>query len=874
MNALPEALQLRRFRRPLTWLTWRRVFIIAIAASVLALQALGAYLDSHRLTITRSAAIGLDVDLMVTRVGDSGRGIGFQVGDYIRELGGQPVETIMDYRRAIDRLEEGAQVVVGVQRPEGLVRLAPIQVANIPLDNSLILRHVAGLTFWVVATWVALVRPQNRVALLFFLTSLGMALYFALSRTTVEGLIYAHSVALAFAPALAIHFFLVFPRETRLASSPWVALLYVPSFVLAVLTIRAYAAAVEAGAGLYYAPAYQFLSSRIDLSYLAASAVFGFAMICHTYRTAARPIQKRRLQWIMLGLVFAILVAVVDITLSVLHRHTPAVTVWLFLGVLPLPLSFAFAVLRYRLWDMDIVLSRSAVYGVLTAGLAAFYLLLISLLSNALGVAAGSSQYTLVLFVSALLIGILVNPSRAWLQGLIDRFFFRQQLDYQRALARWSEDLSTSLRFTDLAQLLLCRVPEQFQITQARLLVLSEDERSFDPLDPATRQAGNAGAPEELSVLAHSAVAIQLARTASVVLPEGGAANLAEMAGATLESWQRRGVSVVLPLVSGGKLVGIYLLGPKRSGDLYQTRELELLRTLSNQAAVAIANARLYEQVHSLSQELEIKVKGRTKELRHFLSAVYHELSTPMTSIRGYTSVLLDGKAGPLTERQARYLNAVRRNVRRLMRLVSDLADVSSIEDGRLTIQAEPLDLASLVTESLDAFSEVIEEKGLQVRLSIAPDASTVLGDPQRLLQILSNLLSNACRYTPAGGQITISATCLGKQAELVVRDTGIGIHKDDLEHIFDRFYRSADPLVQEQPGTGLGLAITKSLVELHGSQLWVTSTRGEGSAFGFTLPLAPGPRRSQATESSGVTLASWQGERGQQHSSEEEGHG
>ncbi|MGC9336291.1 MAG: sensor histidine kinase, partial [Anaerolineae bacterium] len=410
------------------------------------------------------------------------------------------------------------------------------------------------------------------------------------------------------------------------------------------------------------------------------------------------------------------------------------------------------------------------------------------------------------------------------------------------------EDLSTSLRFSDLACLLLRKVPEQFQIAQAWLQVLTEDQRFLEPLSLPPGQGDSAPLFPELSVPAHSAVTVQLTRHNKIILLEHGGKGAAAVTDVTLQAWQRRGICVVLPLISGDRLVGIYLLGPKRSGDLYQSQELELLRTLANQAATAIANARLYEQVHGLSQQLEIKVKDRTRELRHFLSVVYHELSTPMTSIRGYTSVLLDGKAGPLTDRQIRYLTAVRRNVRRLMRLVGDLADVSRIEDGRLAIHQEPLDLAQLVAESLDAFADIIEEKGLQVGVTVEPDARFVLGDAQRMVQILNNLLSNACRYTPAGGRISVCATRFDDQVEVTVFDTGIGIPRDELERIFDRFYRSTDPLVQEQPGTGLGLSITRSLVELHGSQLWVNSTLGEGSTFGFALRLADGQQPAEAS--------------------------
>jgi signal transduction histidine kinase len=129
-------------------------------------------------------------------------------------------------------------------------------------------------------------------------------------------------------------------------------------------------------------------------------------------------------------------------------------------------------------------------------------------------------------------------------------------------------------------------------------------------------------------------------------------------------------------------------------------------------------------------------------------------------------------------------------------------------------------------------------EKGLQVNVSLAPDVAIVHGDPQRVMQILINLVSNACRYTPVGGQITISSCQVNGSAETTIHDTGIGIRKDELEHIFDRFYRSNDPMVRSQPGTGLGLSITKSLVELHGGRLWVESEVGKGSTFGFTLPI------------------------------------
>jgi signal transduction histidine kinase len=579
-------------------------------------------------------------------------------------------------------------------------------------------------------------------------------------------------------------------------------------------------------------------------------------MMAHVYATTPKSIEKRQLQWTMLGLASAVLVVAIDVVLTLFEAHTQLEQYILILIFLMLPFSFALSILRYRLWDLDVVLSRSALYGLLTAGLAAVYLLLISFISTALGIAVGGSGYTLVLFLSALVVGVLFNPARAWLQALIDRAFFRQRVDYQRALARWSEQLSTSLRFADLTNLLLDEVPAQLQVRGAWLLVLDEKETCLEALVRQSQGAEAAAAEQpvpsdlgrpittcgkELSSPAHSSMMTELSRPGKILLLYGEIdADSSDGAGdPVLAAWKQVGVRLALPLVSGEKLVGVYLLAEKRSGDIYQRRELDLLRTLTNQAAVAIANARLYEQVHALSQELEVKVRERTKELRDFVSVVYHELSTPITSLRGYTALLLEGNAGPLTTKQARYLGTARHSISRLLRLVDDLAVISRIEAGRLTIRPEPLDLEQLVAETVSSLASVIEDKGLQVTVSMPAGGCIVEGDPQRVAQILTNLLSNACRYTPAGGQIRIAANCTHDSVELRVSDTGIGIQPGDLERIFERFYRSPDPLVQEQPGTGLGLAITKSLVELHGSQLSVDSIVGQGSTFRFTLPVA-----------------------------------
>jgi signal transduction histidine kinase len=818
---------------------WSRSVALLLAVVFLVLQGLGIY---HQVTwnvIDRETLGGLEPGHLTLELpGARSQEAGFRAGDRIVQVGSEEVGTYLDYRRAVNHQKQDQDVPLTLQRG-GETLVLPALVTTNQVGAMPVLRQVVALAFLVMGLLVILHGPNSKTPRLFFATALALGLYFALQGTETIGLVYVQAVALTLTPGLAVHFFLTFPEERLLARTRSWFLLYIPSLVLMVWTIWAFAQAVARGTGLYLAPTY-WSAINVAFAYLGLSAAVGLIGLGYAYTTTDRPIVKRQIQWIMLGLASAVVTDIIDIVLTVTKLQSYQATTLLLLGVLPLPVTFAFAILHYRLMDIDLVVNRSVVYGLLTATLAALYLLLISVLSTSLGVAAGSESYALIVFVSALLIGILVNPLRGRIQAIIDGIFFRTQLDYQRALGRWSQELGTSLRFASLGRLLLQDVPRQMSIENAWLLVLNQEETRLEPLStlPDAEEAV-LDKDSALSLSIRSPLAASLVHPGRSALLGGDEAGRGTAGAAMPSAWQDAGVWLGLPLVSGGHVIGVYLLGRKLSGDIYQRQEMDLLRTLANQAAVAIANARLYEEVHSFSQEMEDKVRERTKELRSFVAAVYHELSTPLTAIRGYTSLVLDGRAGELTEKQANSLTIVRRNVQRLMRLVADLSDVAKIDDGRLTIDPEPVDLQEAVEETVRSLSSSLDEKELQLDVRLSPGATLALGDPQRVVQILTNLVSNACRYTTVGGQITIASGPINGSVEMTVADTGIGIRKDELDRIFERFYRSDDPLVRDQAGTGLGLAITKSLVELHGGQLWVKSEVGKGSIFGFTLPAA-----------------------------------
>jgi PAS domain S-box-containing protein len=237
--------------------------------------------------------------------------------------------------------------------------------------------------------------------------------------------------------------------------------------------------------------------------------------------------------------------------------------------------------------------------------------------------------------------------------------------------------------------------------------------------------------------------------------------------------------------------------------------------------------------LRDISREAEVE---RLKN--EFISTVSHELRTPMTSIKGYTDLLFLGMAGGLTDTQRSFLQIIKSNADRLTALVNDILDISRIETGRLRLTIESLDLVELINGVVSSFWEQYREKGLELAWEAPAELSEVRGDATRVSQVLSNLVANAWHYTPEGGQVTIAARPVDGHVQVDIADTGIGIAAEDLDRIFDRFFRVDHPVVQEAGGSGLGLSIVKMFVEMLGGRIWVDSEVDVGSTFHFTLPL------------------------------------
>jgi signal transduction histidine kinase len=313
-----------------------------------------------------------------------------------------------------------------------------------------------------------------------------------------------------------------------------------------------------------------------------------------------------------------------------------------------------------------------------------------------------------------------------------------------------------------------------------------------------------------------------------------------------------------VPLILEGRFIGKVSIGNKPGG--FSQNDVRLLTVFAAQAAVAIQNARLYTSLEESAAQLEAKVLARTAELEttyreladsharlreldelksDFLGNVSHELRTPLAAIKGFVDNLLDGLTGPVSGKQRHYLVRVQDNVGRLARMVSDLLDLTRIEAGKLDLCPARLDVAEAIAEAVESLRPLARVRAIRVGLEVG-GCPPLWADPHKVHQILTNLLSNALKFTPAGGQVTVTAGAgPAAMARIAVRDTGVGIPPAERERVFDKFYQVGRVDGGRPPGSGLGLTIARHLAELHGGRIRIEDGLGGGSTFVVLLPVA-----------------------------------
>ncbi len=272
---------------------------------------------------------------------------------------------------------------------------------------------------------------------------------------------------------------------------------------------------------------------------------------------------------------------------------------------------------------------------------------------------------------------------------------------------------------------------------------------------------------------------------------------------------------------------------------MFLTSQMHVEATLEQNRELEERNKKL--------EEANAKLKELDRLKSAFLATVSHELRTPLTSIIGYSEMLAEGLAGPLNGEQTDYVRTIMEKGESLLKLISSILDISQIEAGKVRLSFEPMDVVEMVNQSLSSIRPQAQKKGVGLEVKVPTRALHVLGDRDRLKQVVTNLLTNSVKFTNKGGKVSLTLTELSQQPDLsaqgyriIVEDTGVGIPADQFDKIFHSFYQVDSSSTREYGGAGIGLAIVKSFVEGHGGLVRLASELGHGTRFTLVLPSAP----------------------------------
>jgi two-component system phosphate regulon sensor histidine kinase PhoR len=290
------------------------------------------------------------------------------------------------------------------------------------------------------------------------------------------------------------------------------------------------------------------------------------------------------------------------------------------------------------------------------------------------------------------------------------------------------------------------------------------------------------------------------------------------------------------PFGIGSELYGIVELERTRPGQPWTPAEVDAIQSIAADIGRGLKHGRLYETENGLVEQL----KRLNQAKSDFFATVSHELRAPLTSIEGYLEMLRDEDAGPVSAAQERMLETIGRNAIRLRNLIEDLFMLSKIESGGAQTVLRPVNLVDVVRDAAQVLLPSVAGTGLTMTVTCPDESLVVNGDGSQLDRVVMNLLSNAAKFTPPGGRISLTAARDGDTAVMSVGDTGIGIPEKDKDALFGRFFRASNAVRRSIPGTGLGLAIVSSIIAEHGGEVTVQSAEGVGTTFRVRLPLLP----------------------------------
>ena len=527
------------------------------------------------------------------------------------------------------------------------------------------------------------------------------------------------------------------------------------------------------------------------------------------------------------------------------------------------PLIIAYAIAKYRLMDVRLIIFRSIVFGLIvfiTAGIFAAASALIAFTFSGL---AGVRSDIVASFVVAILITTGYQPLRRLIEKVTNTFLYKKSYNPDVLLAQITEVSSSILDMEHLLASIAKSLDEAFHTQKLGIALVNSDAKKLH----VVYQSGFKENTAEQLAMYPQAVEILYKEVKRL----GGLLVIDEMKtryengefepvdSKLLLALYENDIAVILPLHVKDQVIGIIVLGNKKSGDPYNSQDLNVLSIITGQVAIAIENARLYDELKDFNIKLEEEVRRKTAQLRkanqelrkldtaksEFISIASHQLRTPLTVIKGYISMMQEGSFGVVPPKILENLKKVYVSNERLIGLVENLLDISRIESGRQEFRWEKESLENIAAGVVENLQQAAETKKLKLILHkqkvLAPK---VLIDKNKIHEVMMNFVDNAIKYTPEG-QIDVYVKAEPKDSVMFcVKDTGKGIDPQIKPNLFKKFSRGKDSFRMHTEGVGLGLYVAKTIIEAHSGKIWAESEgTNNGSIFCFSIPLDHKPK-------------------------------
>jgi len=514
-------------------------------------------------------------------------------------------------------------------------------------------------------------------------------------------------------------------------------------------------------------------------------------------------------------------------------------------GISPLivlAIGLYYSVVKHHLFDIRLAVVRSAAYFLSLLTLAGVYYIVAYLVSILVFQGEIGNRFSIspLNIMLALGLAFIFLPIKQFFDKVTDKIFYRQRYNVDDFIARLGGVLATT---TDLRALLKGAAREISTTLKASQAFFFVQYNHTHHMLAGTARRSTSLPPHDVEVLndffAHSQ-------------PDVLVADLLESDHPLRRLLVSHRVAIIMPLVSGTRLVGYLCLG-EQQGSGYTNRDIKTLRTVADSLVIAMQNALSIKEVKDINESLEQRVHAAIKELQtsnarlkrldttkdEFLSMASHQLRTPLTSVKGYLSMVLEGDLGKVPKAQQQVLEEAFISSERMVHLIHDFLNVSRLQTGKFTLELADYDLSRLVREEVKSLERVAETRDIRLVLKDTLGVRHMSLDNTKVRQVVMNFIDNAIYYSPASSSITITLTPRKDRVVFTVKDRGIGVPEAEQAQLFGKFYRATNARRQRPDGTGVGLFLSKKIITAHGGDVLFESKEGKGSTFGFWLPLA-----------------------------------